>query len=248
MVEGGVGKGIKFSMFAANGVIFIGGLVVFAIGVWTLVDRSFMERLLGSNLYVTSASLLIAAGIIVAFISFLGSLGAYKEIRFMLLIFFVLLFLIFILMLVGGILGYVFRNQVDGRMQKEMTITISYYGNDTAVTDAWDSVQKNFRCCGIAENGKLGYTIYQRNNQQYKNSAKRSVPRSCCRDLRNEASVETCVANPDNVKHTWHDDCYDKMKSFVKGHALLVGGIGIGIACVLIIGMVLSMALFCLID
>ena len=54
--------------------------MVFAIGVWTLVDRSFMERLLGSNLYVTSASLLIAAGIIVAFISFLGSLGAYKGI------------------------------------------------------------------------------------------------------------------------------------------------------------------------
>lgn len=32
------------------------------------------------------------------------------------------------------------------------------------------------------------------------------------------------------------------------GHAMLVGGIGIGIACILIIGMVLSMALFCLID
>lgn len=79
-----------------------------------------MERLLGSNLYVTSASLLIAAGIIVAFISFLGSLGAYKEIRFMLLIFFVLLFLIFILMLLGGILGYVFRNQVHN---------ILYYGS-----------------------------------------------------------------------------------------------------------------------
>lgn len=169
--------------------------MVFAIGVWTLVDRSFMERLLGSNLYVTSASILIAAGIIVAFISFLGSLGAYKgndvsfcqnwfltfykqsncfflfvsEIRFMLLVFFVLLFLIFILMLVGGILGYVFRNQVrcrgcvkgwqplvsrtwhlgrwiitvlcflshqvDDRMQREMTITISYYGNDSAITD-----------------------------------------------------------------------------------------------------------------
>lgn len=71
-----------------------------------------MERLLGSNLYVTSAALLIAAGVIVAFISFLGSIGAYKEIRAMLLIFFVLLFLIFILMLLGGILGYVFRNQV----------------------------------------------------------------------------------------------------------------------------------------
>lgn len=108
---------------------------MFAIGVWTLADRSFMERLLGSNLYITSASLLIAAGVIVSFISFLGSLGAYKEIRFMLLVFFVLLFLIFILMLLGGILGYVFRNQVDDRMKREMQITISHYGNDSAITD-----------------------------------------------------------------------------------------------------------------
>ncbi|KAF7496046.1 Tetraspanin-11 [Sarcoptes scabiei] len=173
MVDSGVGKGIKFAMFAANGIIFIGGLVVFAIGVWTLADRSFMERLLGSNLYITSASLLIAAGVIVSFISFLGSLGAYKEIRFMLLVFFVLLFLIFILMLLGGILGYVFRNQVDDRMKREMKITISYYGNDSAITDAWDSVQRNFHCCGIEIDNHPGYVIYLKNNPFFSTSQRK---------------------------------------------------------------------------
>ena len=64
------------------------------------------------DLKVASAALLIAAGVVVAIISFLGSLGAYKEIRCMLLTFFVILFFIFVLMLIGGILGYVFRNQV----------------------------------------------------------------------------------------------------------------------------------------
>lgn len=83
------------------------------------------------------------------------------------------------------------------------------------------------------------------------------------------------MMEPENPTHTYHDvsiinvvcvcnkkfiffqkknisshfqDCYDRMKNFVKGHAMLVGGIGIGIACILIIGMVLSMALFCMID
>jgi hypothetical protein len=32
MVDG-IGKGVKYSMFAASRVIFIGGLVVFAVGV-----------------------------------------------------------------------------------------------------------------------------------------------------------------------------------------------------------------------
>ena len=43
----------------------MGGLVVFSIGVWTLSDKSFMERLLGSNLYVASAAILIATGVVV---------------------------------------------------------------------------------------------------------------------------------------------------------------------------------------
>ncbi|KAI1297282.1 Tetraspanin-11 [Halotydeus destructor] len=91
----------------------IGGITVFSIGVWTLSDKSFMERLLGSNLYVASAAILIATGVVVAIISFLGTLGAYREIRCMLITFFVILFMIFIVMLVGGILGYIFRSEVS---------------------------------------------------------------------------------------------------------------------------------------
>lgn len=142
----------------------MGGLVVFSIGVWTLTDKSFMERLLGSNLYVASAAILIATGVVVTIISFLGTLGAYREIKCMLLTFFVILFMIFVTMLVGGILGYIFRSevswsriywtstensslsyqsQVDERMHTEMVNSIRTYHNDSKVTEAWDAVQKN---------------------------------------------------------------------------------------------------------
>jgi tetraspanin-11 len=102
-----------------------------------------MERLLGSNLYVASAAILIATGLVVTIISFLGTLGAYREIRCMLVIFFVILFIIFIVMLVGGILGYIFRSEVDERMHTEMVASIKSYKEDSKVTDAWDSVQRN---------------------------------------------------------------------------------------------------------
>jgi tetraspanin-11 len=142
MVEG-FAKGVKYALFFANVIIFTGGLVVFSIGVWTLSDKSFMERLLGSNLYVASAGILIATGIVVTIISFLGTLGAYREIKCMLLCFFVILFLIFIVMLVGGILGYIFRSEVDERMHTEMVNSVKTYKEDSKVTDAWDSVQRN---------------------------------------------------------------------------------------------------------
>ena len=131
----------------------MGGLVVFSIGVWTLSDKSFMERLLGSNLYVASAAILIATGIVVTIISFLGTLGAYREIKCMLLIFFVILMLIFITMMVGGILGYIFRSEVDERMHTEMVGSVKSYKEDSTVTGAWDSVQRNvsfFSPCSLS--------------------------------------------------------------------------------------------------
>lgn len=56
-----------------------------AIGIWTCVDHAYMEQLLGTNLYMSAAYILIATGVVVILISFLGCLGAVKEIKCMLL-------------------------------------------------------------------------------------------------------------------------------------------------------------------
>jgi len=246
MVEG-FAKVVKYALFLANIIILICGIATFAVGVWTLADRSFMERLLGSDLYVSSASILIAAGVIVTLISFLGCFGAIKEIKCMLLTFFIILFMIFIIMLVGGILGYVFRNEVEKQMHQEMVMTIPKYKNETAVTDAWDAVQEYFKCCGIRTEPQVGsYRIWSEKNGNFAQGDKK-VPDSCCK-RKEISSVRSCQSNPENSGYAYEDDCYIKMKDFVKNHALILGGIGIGISCVLILGMMLSCALFLLIN
>ncbi|XP_035216777.1 CD151 antigen-like isoform X2 [Stegodyphus dumicola] len=242
MVEG-LAKGVKYALFIANCVILICGIAVFAVGVWTLADRSFMERLLGTDLYVSSASILIATGVIVTIISFLGCFGALKEVKCMLLTFFIILFMIFIVMLVGGILGYVFRNEVEKQMHQEMLTTIPMYKNDTAVTDAWDAVQEYFKCCGLAVNYDQSYEIWRKKNREF---TEKRVPVSCCKE-KDESSIRNCQFSNDRT-NVYTDDCYEKMKDFVKDHALILGGIGIGISCVLIVGMMLSCALFLMIN
>lgn len=57
----------------------IGALTVFAIGIWTLVDSSYLEKFLGTDMYKSSASILVAMGVIVIVIAFLGCFGALKE-------------------------------------------------------------------------------------------------------------------------------------------------------------------------
>lgn len=95
-----------------NFLIFIGGLVVVSVGVWTLADKAFIQRLLRNELFISSAYILIVAGLVIVFISFLGCFGAWKEVKCMLLTYFIFLFLMFVVLVIGGVLGYVFRTQV----------------------------------------------------------------------------------------------------------------------------------------
>jgi tetraspanin-11 len=53
-----------------------------------------------------------------------------------------IVFLIFVTMLVGGILGYVFREKVQTTMEQEMQSTLRTYSTNRAVKRAWDDTQE----------------------------------------------------------------------------------------------------------
>lgn len=55
-----------------------------ALGIWTVVDKSFANELLGTNLYAGAVYILIATGILIAIISCFGCFGSAKEVRCML--------------------------------------------------------------------------------------------------------------------------------------------------------------------
>jgi tetraspanin-11 len=56
-----------------------------------------------------------------------------------------IVFLIFVTMLVGGILGYVFREKVHTTMEQEMQSTLRTYSANRAVKRAWDDTQERVR-------------------------------------------------------------------------------------------------------
>ncbi|KAG1672308.1 Tetraspanin-11 [Nymphon striatum] len=139
----------------------VGAITIMAVGIWTLLDKSYLENFLGTNLYKSSASILIAMGVTVLLISFLGCLGAIREIKCMLLTYFIILFLIFIILLIGGVLAYVFRDKVENTVKTEMMKAVHDYGNDDTrgkvITDSWDSTQRKVRVDRTAENPKAAH-------------------------------------------------------------------------------------------
>jgi tetraspanin-11 len=60
--------------------------------------------------------------------------------------------LLFVILLVGGILSYIFREQVTNTIQAEMIADIRNYNPDdpeNTVTKAWDETQQQLSCCGL---------------------------------------------------------------------------------------------------
>jgi len=217
---------MKYFLFLSNCLIFAGGVTVLTVGIWTMVDKNQFSELVGSTMYSNSAILLIFTGSIVMIISFLGCVGALKEIKCMLLTYFIILLILFLFLLVAGILAYVFRDDINGEIEMAMKKTMDHYDEKEAVKQAWDTAQQKFMCCGVA--GRADWT-----------EKSLTVPKSCCKDQ----AATSCSDGDQFTK-----GCKEAVKMYVKDHATVIGGVGIGIACIMILGMVFSLVLYKMID
>ena len=55
----------------------IGAFSVLAVGIWTIVDKSYLEILMRNKLYMSAAYVLIAVGAITIILSVIGCLGSF---------------------------------------------------------------------------------------------------------------------------------------------------------------------------
>lgn len=131
-------------------------------------------------------------------------------------------------MLIGGILGFVFREKVEVTMKQEMQSSLKFYGTNRYYSKAWDITQDRLACCGIDS-----YWDW-----------KGRLPESCCKKTFNDRTP--CVSNPhpDNINRK---PCYEEVKKYVRTNAAIIGSAGIVVALLMIFGMVFSCILFNLI-
>ncbi|XP_043603809.1 CD63 antigen-like isoform X2 [Bombus pyrosoma] len=219
---------VKYLMFIFNLLFVITGIILLSIGIGIHgVYRSYQHFL--DNKFLSVPSLLIAIGAIIFFIAFFGCCGAVRESYCMIVTFTSLLVVVFILEFSGGISGYVLRARASLIIQNKMQDSMQMYKNSSEVLTVWDNLQRDFDCCGTI-NASDWVTIGHMD--------KTDIPASCCI---NEAGVE-----PKNCSLTSavvHQGCYNKFLSFVKSHAMQLGGVGLGIAFVQAMGICFSVFL-----
>ncbi|XP_068774232.1 tetraspanin-18-like isoform X2 [Struthio camelus] len=96
------------------------------------------------------AYLLLAVGIALSLLGFLGCFGALRQSRLLLLVFFILVSLVFVTQLVGAVLFLVHWKQIRPELFLS-ELRRNYCGDeDTKVfSTAWNTLMITFSCCGV---------------------------------------------------------------------------------------------------
>merc|ERR1719500_1697066 len=133
-------------------------------------------------------------------LSCFGCFAARKEIKCFVLAYFVVLLLFTVVLVIGGVLAYVFREQVEWTMRAEMLTELRRYNpaNPTeGSTQAWRLTQTELQCCGFMTNKVDKPWQMWRYNKALNISPPSSpestlLPSSCCNSTLRQLG-ETCT-------------------------------------------------------
>uniref|UniRef100_G1K3H4 Tetraspanin n=1 Tax=Xenopus tropicalis TaxID=8364 RepID=G1K3H4_XENTR len=217
---------IKITMFIFNLIFWLGGCGILGVGVWLAVTQGKFATLSVSFPSLSAASLFMVTGSIIMVVGFIGCLGAVTEHRCLLLTFFVILLIIFLLEMISMALFLTYTEQFHNYAQEDLKKGLQLYNTtgNLGLTNAWDIVQTEFRCCGV------------KNATDWLES-KGSVPHTCC--------VEHSPACKSNPKLWWEEACYNKVRNWVESNIRSVGIFGICILVVQVFGLIFSMLMYC---
>uniref|UniRef100_A0A3Q3WV34 Uncharacterized protein n=1 Tax=Mola mola TaxID=94237 RepID=A0A3Q3WV34_MOLML len=166
---------IKFSWLLLQ----LAGLTLLALGIWVSVDEASFLQLLGpfssqDMQFVNIGSFCISIGAVLVLLGLLGSCGAHKESKCLLLMFFSVLLIIFIAGVAVGVVALAYSSFAEGILRAWATPTLQKdYGSDPVATKLWNTTMTEQKCCGFDN-----YTDFVGSKFEEDNGG--SMPPSCC--------------------------------------------------------------------
>ncbi|XP_033079900.1 leukocyte antigen CD37 isoform X3 [Trachypithecus francoisi] len=144
---------IKYFLFVFNLFFFVLGSLIFCFGIWILIDKTSFVSFVGLAFLPLQiwSKVLAISGVFTMGLALLGCVGALKELRCLLGLYFGMLLLLFATQITLGILISTQRAQLERSLQDIVEKTIQKYRSnpeETAAEESWDYVQFQLRCCG----------------------------------------------------------------------------------------------------
>ncbi|KAJ8411246.1 hypothetical protein AAFF_G00172520 [Aldrovandia affinis] len=141
-----VNKCIKYCLFFFNLLFWISGCIILGVSIYLKVSKDGNKI---TNVAVPGIDLLIAIGVIIMVLGFLGCCGAIKENKCMLLLFFIGLLVIFILLLAAGILGAVGEDKSKDWIKEKLEELLPLSDQPADIQTDLQSLEVEGKCCGL---------------------------------------------------------------------------------------------------
>ncbi|XP_057559344.1 CD63 antigen [Hippopotamus amphibius kiboko] len=223
-VEGGM-KCVKFLLyvlllaFCACAV----GLIAVGVGVQLILNQTITQGATPGSLLPV---VIIAVGVFLFLVAFVGCCGACKENYCLMITFAIFLSLIMLVEVAAAIAGYVFRDKVRSEFKKDFRQQMQNYAKNNHTASALDNMQEKFHCCGAAN-----YTDWE------PLLLPKRVPDSCCINVTRGCGVNF------TVKEIYTEGCVEKIGGWLRSNVLVVAAAALGIAFVEVLGIVFACCL-----
>ncbi|XP_044857036.1 tetraspanin-11 isoform X3 [Mauremys mutica] len=145
--------------------------------------------------------------------------------------YFSMLLLIFLIELVAGVLAYVYYQRLSEELKQHLTQTLTEnyaLPGKTHITHSIDRLQQDFKCCGSNSSADWQHSVYILSVE----SSGRVVPDSCCKTITFKCGKRD---HPSNI-YKVEGGCITKLEQFLADHLLIMGAVGIGVACLQLLG------------
>ncbi|CAC5395066.1 CD151 [Mytilus coruscus] len=230
---------LKVVLYVFNFFFWLTGIAFLALGIYIKFQKHTYISLLGSSTFPLSTYLLLGTGAFIILSGIIGCTGTCIENRCFMVMYALFLLIIFLTEAISGVLAYMYEGTIKEELSRNLNSTMmNNYHYDTVITKAIDDMQKEFECCGATgfENWERSKWIQEMITEDP--SVKDRVPDSCC------LSVSTDCAKfgngPSNINP---EGCTEALEKNTKDSLILIGGIGLGLCCIQLLGIIFSCCL-----
>ncbi|KAK9498570.1 hypothetical protein O3M35_003171 [Rhynocoris fuscipes] len=246
---------MKYLVFFINLIFWVSGIGIVVLSVWMLTDPYLnVSMAQDRSSYTIGVYLLIAVGILLFVVGFLGCCGIVRESQPLLVLFFCCLLLILVAEISAAVWVYSNKTALESVVKESVkSIVHQEYGKDVASTKEFDVIQTELRCCGASdpmdwlsswnfnEDARIELSISSP-TKNYK------LPASCCSSDYNKFECDGARISEPAAPYShviYNEGCSNKLLDVLSDYMTWFISIGALLMIVQLMGLIFSLVLCC---
>lgn len=248
---------VKYLLILINIVFWAAGITAFILFGRMVTDPSFLISLTqDENHYYIGLYIFVVVAALTLIIAFLGCCGALKESQCMLTTFFCFLLLVLVAEIATGAWAFHNRGKLRSMVETSVKYTIqNEYGHIEAKTQAFDTFQTHFQCCGAGGPNDWVTSRFNANSpanaQVTSPSRVFNIPKSCCKpdipaELCEKArKIDVGITRFPETAELYTEGCMKKLTAAVDENLIIIISVIAGIVAVELFALIISICLCC---